>query len=303
MTASPDVACFLPRAWVVVAVLVVAGVAAVGGEGYTEEGRSGLSLAAAVGRTGASLYHSTMHYLMDQLAPADPPVDRVDRWARPRRKKHPRHPVPQRSVALEHHECLGAVYRRTGGGSQCVGAVTAALVVGVALLVQAMFYVAVGTACPSLGSALSGARNVTSVVNIAVTNGVDLEALQEEMTQMQTQELEQTQDQDLTQGIDQDVINAPNTNLVQSLTQNQDLNQDQTFNGRALALAMAIARAWPDLWRGSGTLARTWPELWQDGGTLARAWPELWQGGGTLGRAWPLPYFNLCPVFALYLTR
>ncbi|MPC35813.1 hypothetical protein E2C01_029250 [Portunus trituberculatus] len=293
MAASLHAARLPPRAWAAL-VVVVTGVVAVASQGYPEE-RSILPL--AMGRTGANLYHSTMHYLMNQLAPAprpvnraaERPVDRSDRWRRPLLKKPPRRPAPLRSVALEHDKCLGAVYQRTGGGSQCVGAVTAALVVGVALLVQAAFYVAVGSVCPGVLSGLAAGRNMTSVVNIAVTNGVTMDTMQGDMTQTQTQDLEQTQDQDLNQDIDQYLDNYPEADVDQSLVQDQMLDQTQTFNGRALAIALAIARAWPDLWHG--------------GGTLAHVWPDLWHGGGTLARAWPFPSLNLCPVLGLYLTR
>ncbi|XP_045130759.1 uncharacterized protein LOC123515896 [Portunus trituberculatus] len=200
MAASLDVARLLQRAWVV-AVVMVASVIAVDAEGVPEA-RSILPLQ-AVGRAGASLYHSTMHYLMDQLAPD---------------------PDPARSGTYNPDvACMGAMYRRGGGGSVCVDAVTAAVVVGAALALQFAFYVAVSTACP-LGYSLSASAyrngNITYVITVDNSNtiGVEVAAGDQDLDQTQMQDQSLTQSQTQTASAQQ---TAP-----QSITLDQD--QDQT---------------------------------------------------------------------------
>lgn len=68
-TAVPS---FLCQVWAV-AVLLTVGVTVVGGKGVPDTDRHRLHLSPVVGRAGSILYHNTMQYLMDQMAPSMPP--------------------------------------------------------------------------------------------------------------------------------------------------------------------------------------------------------------------------------------
>ncbi|XP_063852814.1 uncharacterized protein LOC135095718 [Scylla paramamosain] len=269
MAASPYAARLPPWAWVA-AMLIVAGVAAVGAEDVPE-GRSSLPL--AVGRAGASLYHSTMHYLMDQLAPARDPA---------------RSGTYNPDVA-----CMGAVYRRGGGGSVCVDAVTAAVVVGAALVLQFVFYVVVSTACPlaySLSSTAHRTGNITYVITVDNSNtiGVDVAAGDQmlDQTQMQDQSLTQSQSQTATaqQTAPQRIV----------LTQDQDQTQDQTqmqgFGGRSLDGILGPRGEAPER-------RRRWslPPLWVTPLDLSTLdWPDL-------NLDWSGLSLSLCPLLGRYI--
>lgn len=128
---------------------------------------------------------------------------------------------------------MGAVYRRSGGGSVCVDAVTAAAVVGAALVVQFLFYAAVTVACPNDVSYLTGLgsiRNITYFINVDNSNLVDvaMETGDQTLMQTQTQMQDITQDQSQTQSPVQSANQAVTAPQMQEQTQRQFQRQDDT---------------------------------------------------------------------------
>lgn len=126
---------------------------------------------------------------------------------------------------------MGVVYRRGHGGSLCVDAVTAAIVVGIALLLQFVFYLTVATACPvGVYSATGSAHrsgNITYVITVDNSNtiGLDMAAGDQALEQDQTQDQTLTQTQSQTGAATQ---NAPQRiRVVQSQDQEQEQSQTQ----------------------------------------------------------------------------
>lgn len=127
------------------------------------------------------------------------------------------------------------MYRREGGGTVCVDAFIAALLVGGALVLKFLFYAAVSAACPySAGDASSLARNITNIITIEVLNGLDMANTAGDMTQMQSQSV--TQAQSATQTLSNvATLTAAHTAQIthsQSQSDSQTQTQDDSFTNR-----------------------------------------------------------------------
>ena len=182
---------------------------------------------------------------------------------------------------------MGAVYRRGGGGSLCVDAVTAMLVVGVALMLQFVFYLAVSSACPYTTLTNSRIGNISYVITVDNSNtiGVDLMGGDQMLEQDQTQDQTQMQDQSQTASGTQ---NAQQT-IFQTQTQDQDQDQEQNQNIMQAADDAMGMRALPAARERRWTLPSAWITP-IDLSTLD--WPSLDWSGITL---------SLCPLLGNYL--
>lgn len=207
------------RVWAV-AVLLIAGVSAVGVEGVPSPDLHRLHLPSAVGRAGSRLYQSTMQYLMDQLAPSRSPDRLVARRGRPRPNIRSPHPLTYRGGVHNHKAaCLGGV---------CVGP-TAALL-GVALLLKFAFLFGVTSGSSSTTTSNARHGNITNIITVQTTNTVTMDTQSGDQTQMQTQDMTETQDQDQDQDIYQDLYSDPYSDVDQSQEQTQNLDQEQNIN-------------------------------------------------------------------------
>lgn len=123
---------------------------------------------------------------------------------------------------------MGVAYRRKGGGTACVDAVTAAAVVGGALLLQFLFYGAVNSAYPTGASYLGASTNTSYVINVNNSNTISMQMtagnqdLMQSQNQMQTLEQMQMQTQSPVQSASQTVAAPQMQEQAQSQFQRQD---------------------------------------------------------------------------------